>query len=68
MTTTLKTLTSQELNNMLDLHKQWLEGRNSGVQADFSNTDLSNLDLSNLFLMCIVVIMLPFMAYRLLKK
>ena len=38
-------MTQEELNNLLNLHKKWLNGEEKGVKLNLSNADLSNADL-----------------------
>ena len=39
-------MTQEELNNVLELHKKWLNGEKGGVRADLSDADLSVAYLS----------------------
>jgi len=41
----LKKITKEELNEVLRLHRMWLELKEGGVKADLSRTDLSGMDL-----------------------
>jgi len=43
----MKTYTSEELKEILELHKKWLNGEEGGARADLSNANLSNANLSN---------------------
>ena len=43
----MKTYTSEELKEILELHKKWLDSKEDGVRADLSYTDLRNADLRN---------------------
>ena len=43
----MKIITQKELNEILDLHKKWLNGEDGGKCADLRYADLSNTDLSN---------------------
>jgi uncharacterized protein YjbI with pentapeptide repeats len=40
-------LTKQQLNEIIELHQLWLEGKVGGVRANLSNDDLSGLNLRN---------------------
>jgi hypothetical protein len=47
----MKKYTQEELNNILSLHKKWLQGNPEGIRAnlygvDFSGTDFSGADLT----------------------
>ena len=42
----MKVYTSEELKEILELHKKWLNGENGGIRADLSSADLSYADLS----------------------
>lgn len=48
----MKKLTTEELKEVLRLHRLWLEGSPKGRRADFTDADLSNADLSNADLSC----------------
>lgn len=43
----LKTITKEELQEILDEHKLWLEGTGKGKRADLTNIDLSNISLKH---------------------
>ena len=43
----MEKLTQEELNEIIRLHKLWLENKPEGIKADLFNKDLSGLDLSN---------------------
>jgi uncharacterized protein YjbI with pentapeptide repeats len=47
----MKTITKEELQDVLKSHKDWLNGIDGGVRADLSYTDLSgaNLYKANLY-------------------
>lgn len=46
----MKTITQKELNEILDLHKKWLNDEDGGKCANLSNVDLSDVDLSGAIL------------------
>ena len=46
----MKTITQEELNEILDLHKKWLNGEDGGKCANLSDVDLSDVDLSGAIL------------------
>ena len=46
----MKTYTKQELDEILRLHKLWLEDNKEGVRADLRSADLSRADLSLAYL------------------
>jgi len=41
----MKTITKEELNNILKLHKKWLNDEEGGIRADFRGVDFSGVDL-----------------------
>jgi uncharacterized protein YjbI with pentapeptide repeats len=41
----MRTITQQELTEILELHKKWLNNESGGVRADLSYSDLSGSDL-----------------------
>lgn len=41
----LKKITQEELKEVLELHKKWLNGEENGVRADLSYMDLRDMDL-----------------------
>lgn len=43
----MKTITQEELNNKIQLHKKWLEGNPEGKKMKLNYYDLRCLDLSN---------------------
>ena len=42
----MKTLTQEELNKILDLHKKWLNNEAGGQRANLAGADLSGADLT----------------------
>ena len=42
----MRTITNDELAEILNKHKMWLNGEVSGVRADLSRADLSGADLN----------------------
>ena len=40
-------MTNKEINKILDAHKKWLSGNDSGIKADFSGANLSGANLSD---------------------
>jgi hypothetical protein len=40
----MRKYTQEELNNILKLHKMWLNGDSNGVRANFSDTDCSGVN------------------------
>ena len=42
----MKKITKKKLNEILEKHKKWLEGKEGGERADLSNANLSNANLS----------------------
>lgn len=46
----MKTITQKELNEILDLHKKWLNDEDGGKCANLSGVDLSDVDLSGAIL------------------
>ena len=43
----MKKITQEELNNKIELHKEWLEDDNKGEKLELNGYNLRNLDLSN---------------------
>ena len=43
----MRTITQEELNKILDLHKKWINNEDGGKCADLSNVDLKGVNLSN---------------------
>jgi len=41
----MKTYTSEELKEILELHKKWLNSKGGGIRADLSSADLSSANL-----------------------
>ena len=41
----MKTYTQEELKEILELHKKWLNDEKDGIRADLANADLVNADL-----------------------